>query len=108
MPDITVQELKERFDNGTAPKVIDVREEWEYDTDHIEAENIPMGIITAKVSDAEFMKLKDQEFVVCCRSGGRSGQVANFLRQQGFSECRNLVGGMMAWKESIDSNFNVE
>lgn len=105
MADITVQELNERIGNGTAPKIIDVRETWEYETDHIEAENIPMGIVPVKIMDLQ--DYKDQELVVCCRSGGRSGQICQYLRGQGFSNVRNLTGGMMAWQANIDPNFNV-
>ncbi len=108
MADITVRELKELLDKGTALKIIDVREEWEFDTDHIEAENIPMGIITAKVNDPGFQELKQQEFVVYCRSGARSGNVAGFLRSQGYSGVKNLIGGMLAWRAEINPDFNVE
>ncbi|MCB9230448.1 MAG: rhodanese-like domain-containing protein [Bacteroidia bacterium] len=106
MADITVKELKERMDQGTAPKIIDVRETWEYQKDHIEAENIPMGIVPAKLPDLE--PYRNEELVVTCRSGGRSGQITFFLTGQGFTNVRNLQGGMLAWKAQIDPSFNVE
>jgi adenylyltransferase/sulfurtransferase len=37
-----------------------------------------------------------------CRSGGRSAQVAGFLRQQGYSRVWNLAGGILAWSEQVD------
>jgi rhodanese-related sulfurtransferase len=104
--DISVQELKQRLDEGTAPKIIDVRESWEYDADHIDAENIPMGQVPGQLD--ELGAWKYQELVVCCRSGGRSGNIATFLRSAGFSNVRNLTGGMLAWKANIDPRFNVE
>jgi rhodanese-related sulfurtransferase len=103
--DISVVQLKERLDAGTAPRVIDVRENWEYENAHIDAENIPMGEIPGRISDLE--SHRDQELVICCRSGGRSGNIANYLRSQGFSQVKNLSGGMLAWKTFIDPNFNV-
>jgi rhodanese-related sulfurtransferase len=105
MADITVQELKERLDAGTAPKIIDVREVHEYETDHIDAENIPMGIVPLRVAELE--GYKDQELVICCRSGGRSGQITNYLKGQGFSGVRNLAGGMLAWQATIDPSFRI-
>jgi rhodanese-related sulfurtransferase len=105
MSDITVKELKERLDAGTAPKIIDVREIHEYDTDHIAAENIPMGEVPGRL--AELGQYKDQELVICCRSGGRSGNITNFLKAQGFGNVRNLAGGMLAWQATIDRNFRV-
>ncbi len=104
--DITVNELKERLDKGTAPKLIDVREEYEFDNQHLDAEHIPLGEIPGKVE--ALAELKDLEFVVYCRSGGRSGRAAEFLRGQGFSKVRNLTGGMLAWKMYIDPSFNVQ
>jgi rhodanese-related sulfurtransferase len=104
--DISVQELKERLDAGRAPKVIDVRETWEFENDHILAENIPMGMVPDQLDALSVYK--DQELVICCRSGGRSGNIANFLRSAGFTQVRNLTGGMLAWKAHIDPSFNVE
>jgi rhodanese-related sulfurtransferase len=105
MSDITVQELKSRLDAGTAPKIIDVREPYEYEAGHIHAENIPMGTVPARI--AELGGYRDQELVICCRSGGRSGQITNYLRAQGFANVRNLTGGMLAWQAQIDPSFRV-
>jgi rhodanese-related sulfurtransferase len=104
--DISVQELKERLDAGRAPRIIDVREPWEFEADHIDAENIPMGQVPGRID--ELAEWKDQELVICCRSGGRSGNIATYLRSSGFSQVRNLTGGMLAWKANIDPDFNVE
>ncbi len=105
MSDISVSELKERMDAGTAPKIIDVREIHEYEMGNIGVENIPMGSIPEKLS--ELAGLKDQEVVIHCRSGGRSGNIVNFLKGQGFTNVRNLTGGMMAWKAQIDPSFQL-
>lgn len=105
MSDCTVKELKERLDAGTAPKIIDVREVYEYETGNIGVQNIPMGEVPGRVS--ELTEFKDQELIIHCRSGGRSGQIANFLRAQGFSNVRNLTGGMLAWKAEIDPSFQI-
>jgi rhodanese-related sulfurtransferase len=106
MSDITVQELKALLDAGTAPPIIDVRETWEFDQDHISAENIPLATVPVKIAD--LAQYKDQELIICCRSGGRSGQACAYLRGQGFTKVRNLTGGMLAWKANIDPNFDVQ
>lgn len=105
MSDISVNELKERMDAGTAPRVVDVREPHEWDMDHITEENIPMGQVPGRIS--ELASHQDQELVICCRSGGRSGNIVNFLRAQGFSQVRNLTGGMLSWQARINPDFNV-
>jgi rhodanese-related sulfurtransferase len=105
MSDISVKELKERLDAGTAPKIIDVREVHEYENDHIAAENIPMGEVPGRLGD--LAQFKTEELVVCCRSGGRSGNIAGYLRTQGFENVRNLTGGMLAWQAYIDPSFRV-
>ncbi len=105
--DITVQELKERIDNGTAPVMIDVREPQEWGMQHLEGvRKISLGNLPAQVQDLE--ALKDQEVVMICRSGGRSGRACMFLAEQGFSNVRNLSGGMLAWKTAVDPRFNVQ
>lgn len=107
MQDITSTELKSRIDEGTTPLMVDVREPFEWDRQHLEGvEKISMGDIPAKLPEME--SLKDKELVVICRSGGRSGRITAFLRQQGFTKVRNLTGGMLGWKQDIDPTFDVE
>lgn len=103
--DISVKELKVRLDNGETPIMIDVREPHEYELDHITEMHIPMGTVPEKLEDLQ--QYKETEVVVICRSGGRSGSIANYLRSQGFTQVRNLTGGMLAWKADIDPNFQV-
>jgi rhodanese-related sulfurtransferase len=106
MNTITVKELKARIDAGTAPRIIDVREGWEYEMDHITEEHIPMGEIPSRVE--ELSDSKEKELVICCRSGGRSGSITLFLNGQGFANVINLEGGMLAWKAEINPEFDVQ
>jgi rhodanese-related sulfurtransferase len=105
MKEISVTELKRLIEAGSAPKVVDVREPHEYETDHIDAENIPMGTVPDHIG--HLLPWKDQDLVICCRSGGRSGQITMYLSSQGFSKVQNLKGGMLSWKDHIDPEFNV-
>ena len=43
--------------------------------------------------------LKDQEIICYCRSGNRSGQACQILDMLGFTNTKNLQGGMLAWKQ---------
>jgi rhodanese-related sulfurtransferase len=98
MQEITVQHLKTRLDNGEQLNIIDVREPEEYAEYNIGAKLIPLGKIMSMQVD-EIEDLKEQELIVHCRSGKRSAQACMFLETMGFSNCKNLVGGVLAWQE---------
>ena len=95
--DITCQEVKDRLNNGENFNFIDVREEWEYEENNIGAKLIPLGELPNRLSEIEHMK--DEEVVVHCKSGGRSGQAKKYLNGQGYSNVRNMVGGITAYME---------
>lgn len=97
MKDITVSELKSRLDNEENIFVIDVREPDEYDAYNIGAELIPLGSLMGALDDLE--DYKNEEIVIHCRSGARSGKAKEFLKANGFSKVRNLLGGMLEWQE---------
>lgn len=108
MQDITVQELQERIENGQMPVMVDVREPYEWELQHLDGiHKISMGDIPAKMEEMA-TNWKEEELVVICRSGGRSGRITQYLRSQGFQHVRNLTGGMLAWKEEIDPSFIIE
>ena len=90
MEDITVNELRQRQDEKL--NIIDVREDWEHQENNIGGLNIPLGTVPTRLGELESMK--EQELVVYCRTGNRSGKVKQFLQQQGFSKVRNLLGGI--------------
>ena len=77
--------------------VLDVREQYEYDEGHISGVTlIPMGEIPNRLSEIP----TDQQVIVTCRSGNRSGQVTDFLREQGFTNVHNMEGGINAWSSA--------
>ncbi|KEO75328.1 rhodanese-like domain-containing protein [Anditalea andensis] len=96
MEDITAQELKERLDNKEDFAFIDVREEWEYEEDNLGALNIPLGQLPHQLGEIE--KYKDQEIIVHCRSGARSGNAKKFLETKGYNKVRNTLGGILAYR----------
>jgi rhodanese-related sulfurtransferase len=96
MADITTQELKERLDNKETLHIIDVREPHEYEEYNIGAQLIPLGDLPFRMD--EIAHLKDEEVIVHCRSGARSNNAKLFLMENGFSNVRNLLGGMLEWR----------
>ncbi|MFZ0337708.1 MAG: molybdopterin-synthase adenylyltransferase MoeB [Terracidiphilus sp.] len=98
IPQITVQELKQRRDAGENLFVLDVREPYEYQIANIGGTLIPQNEVPQRLAEID----RNREIVVQCRSGGRSQRVAEFLAQQGYANVKNLAGGILAWADAID------
>nr|WP_256521930.1 rhodanese-like domain-containing protein [Halobacillus sp. A5] len=78
--------------------IIDVRETNEVAAGKIPgALNIPLGLIEPRMNELD----KSKEYVLVCRSGGRSSQAAQFLENQGFN-VMNMDGGMINYKGKIE------
>jgi phage shock protein E len=89
----TVAKVKDRDDVF----LLDVREQWEYDEGHIPGVTLlPMGEVPASLSEIP----TDKEVIVTCRSGNRSGQITDYLRQNGFDNVHNMSGGIVAWENA--------
>lgn len=81
---------------GATVRLVDVRELHEFNGElgHAAgAELVPLGTVPQAFASWD----KDAEIVLLCKSGGRSGQAAAFLAQQGFTRAMNMTGGMIAW-----------
>lgn len=97
MPDITPDELRQRQQTQETLNILDVREPWEAEESRIAgSQNIPLGSLPQHLDDLE--NLKNQEVIVHCKSGARSAAAQAFMQQHGFSNVRNLVGGMQAYQ----------
>ncbi len=95
-PDVTVQTVADVKDRDDV-LVLDVREDWEYNEKHIPGVLwMPMNTVPNRLSEIP----KDKEVIVTCRSGNRSGQVVDFLREQGFTNVHNMTGGIVAWESA--------
>lgn len=95
--DINVEELKAKLDKGVTFNFLDVREEYEYEEQNLGAKLIPLGDLPDRLDEIEAWK--DEEVIVHCRSGARSGKAKAFLIAQGFSNVRNVLGGILAFNE---------
>jgi adenylyltransferase/sulfurtransferase len=97
--DATVEELKQRLDQGEDIFILDVRNPDEYQICRLPNSTlIPLMELPARFRELD----PNREIVVYCRSGGRSQRAAMFLRQQGLPNVRNLQGGILAWADRID------
>ena len=96
---ITVQELKDRLDKGDKVFLLDVREPHEFSMAKIEGSTlIPLGTLPQSLSQLD----PADEIVALCHKGMRSADAVGFLLQQGFSNVKNLIGGIDAWSVEID------
>lgn len=96
MQNISIEELKERLDKGENPILIDVREPQEHAEFNIGGRLIPLGNIRSLDID-EIAGFKEEEVILYCRSGNRSGMACQVLESAGFQNTKNLTGGMLAW-----------
>lgn len=82
------------------PQLLDVRTAGEYQQGHLA--DALQADWTNRSEFAERIKFldKNKPLMVYCASGGRSGQAAQWLMEQGFSQVVNLSGGIIAWKQS--------
>ena len=98
VPEISVQELKKKLDNGGGVSVLDVREPHEYEVANIGARLIPLGELPERLIELD----KDETFAIHCKTGGRSASAVKLLQQAGFENVYNVKGGITAWSEEID------
>lgn len=95
---MTPEELKQRLDAGDELFVLDVRDPHEYQICNLGGHLIPLKELPQRVSELD----PSREIVVHCKLGGRSAKAVDFLKQSGFSNVHNLVGGINAWAERVD------
>ncbi len=100
---ISVEQLKQRIDEGDKPFIVDVREPHEYAIVNLGAPLIPVGQISQRLN--ELPADKDAEIVVHCKTGGRSQKAAQEIKAAGYTNVKNLAGGITAWAERVDTSL---
>ena len=79
-----------------------MREPFEHEISNIEkARLIPLSELEDHLSELD----QDADYVIHCKSGGRSARAVDFLRAQGFENVKNLVGGINAWAQEVDTSL---
>ena len=97
--EITSVELKMRLDRGERLRIVDVREPNEFQINRISgAELVPLGELPRRYAELD----PDEEVILLCKSGARSGKAADFLRSVGFRKALNLKGGILDWIDKVD------
>jgi len=100
MQPISVEELKARIDSGETLHLVDVREPGEHAEFNIGGVLLPLGKVQTMQTDP-IDDLQNEEVIVYCRSGNRSGQACLILETAGFTNVKNVTGGMLAWQDRI-------
>ena len=97
--EVSVEETRNRMTANDNVRLIDVREDNEWEAGHAAgAEHLGKGIIErdieTKVPD------KSSELILYCGGGYRSALAADALQQMGYTNVYSMAGGWKAWKES--------
>lgn len=102
--ELSVQSLADMQQQAEDFLLLDVREVYEFEADHMGGQLIPLGNLPDSLSTLP----KDKKIVVHCRSGQRSKKAVQLLKTNGFSAVYNLTGGILAWREVYGpSNINL-
>lgn len=99
VPEITATALQAEIAAGKTPFILDVREPHEWQIGRIPgAVLIPLGELPKRLHELD----KSRAIVAQCRSGARSLKAAHVLLDAGFTDVRNLKGGILAWSDEVD------
>ena len=102
--EITVKELKNKFDNNEDFMLLDVRNIQEVLFSKINGSiHIPMNEIMSRINELD----SNKEIIIQCKSGKRSARVCEYLMTQNFNNVKNLKGGIISWADEIDSSIQV-
>ena len=102
--EITVKELKNKFDNNEDFMLLDVRNIQEVLFSKINGSiHIPMNEIMDRINELD----SNREIIIQCKSGKRSARVCEYLMTQNFKNVKNLTGGIIAWSDEIDNSIQV-
>ena len=94
----TVDEIKARLDRKDKFVLVDVREDREYDADHLpDAVHLGKGVIERDI-EAKYPAL-DTELVLYCGGGFRSALAADNLQKMGYTNVISMDGGIREWRE---------
>ncbi|WP_019911016.1 rhodanese-like domain-containing protein [Paenibacillus sp. HW567] len=94
---IIPKEVAAQLNKGDSLKMLDVRENGEWAMGHIEgAKHIPLGQLLERLHELD----PEQETIVICQSGSRSGLACELLNERGFKVV-NMTGGLNAWADKL-------
>ncbi len=98
MKQLYTNEVNELLESEKPINIIDVREVDEVMAGKIPgAVNIPLSLLEYRMNELD----KSEEYIIVCRSGGRSGRACQFLESYGYN-VTNMTGGMLAWEGEVE------
>jgi adenylyltransferase/sulfurtransferase len=100
---IHVEDLKARRDAGEELFILDVREPAEYALSNLGGVLIPVDKLPQRLGELD----KHREIIVHCKGGVRSTTACELLIANGFTNVKNLAGGIVAWAKKIDPTMPV-
>jgi hydroxyacylglutathione hydrolase len=104
LPQLSVNELKEKLATTTDLQIVDVRRPAEYCNGHVpRALNAPLATLSRVAAQLPFEK--NRPTAVICAGGYRSSAAASLLEKFGFTKLLNVSGGTGAW---INAGYPVE
>jgi adenylyltransferase/sulfurtransferase len=102
--EITPIELKAMIDRGPRPFILDVRNPEEIAICRIAGSTvIPLPELPSRLGELD----PATPMIVHCKSGARSAKAIALLQAAGFSELKNLKGGILAWIQDVEPSLPV-
>jgi rhodanese-related sulfurtransferase len=103
MDRISVEELASRLENRDTLQLVDVREPEELAIASLPSfKNYPLSQFSVWSSQIQTQLDPHAETVVMCHHGMRSAQMCQWLMNQGFTNVKNLTGGIDAYSTQVD------
>lgn len=101
MKDLTQEEWKKGISGGNDVGILDVRTADEFNEGYIPGA-LNIDIYKGQGFLEEVNQLdKSKDYYVYCRSGARSAQACAIMREQGFENTYNLIGGITDWRGAV-------
>lgn len=102
MINLSESEWVKLHDESEESVIIDVRTDDEFSTGYIEgAVNIDFYMVNKFISEIDKLD-KSKSYFIYCKSGARSGQTCELMKQKGFKKVYNLEGGILGWNGELE------
>jgi rhodanese-related sulfurtransferase len=97
--EVSVADTQQRMRENTHAKLIDVREDKEWDAAHAAgAIHLGKGIIERDIETT--VPDKNTELILYCGGGYRSALAGDALQRMGYTNVFSMAGGWKAWQEA--------
>ena len=101
MSNLSQTEWAKALTKQTEAVILDVRTEEEFESGYIpNAKNIDLRMGPGFIDEISTLE-KNKSYYVYCRSGARSAQAVQLMRDLGFNETYNLLGGILDWEGEV-------